>query len=100
MIDERARRAAAASSEVGADFAILTSVEAVCYATGLDVSVEWGPSPFLGGPITALIARDGTTALVVSNLEAPAAAASRADVVQSYEGFSDVRQPPLERNYL
>ena len=42
MIDERARRTAAAAREAGADLAILTSAEAVCYATGLDVSVEWG----------------------------------------------------------
>jgi Xaa-Pro dipeptidase len=99
MTDERAERTAAAAGEAGADWAVLTSLEAVCYATGLEVSIEWGPSPFLGGPITGIVGRGGTTALVVGNLEEPDAEASRADRVFAYEGFSAVRQPDLDNNF-
>lgn len=100
MSDERALKVGAALHSVGADWAVLTSIDTVCYATGFEASIEAGPSPFAGGPATAFIARDGSSGLVVTNLEDSAAEASRATTVQSYEGFDKVRWTPYAANYL
>jgi Xaa-Pro dipeptidase len=100
MPDERVDRVAATLREIGADFAVLTSVEAVCYATGFAGSIEWGASPFAGGPNTALVTRDGTVGLVVDTLNEPEARQGYATAVRAYEGFSAARQPPLLANYL
>jgi Xaa-Pro aminopeptidase len=97
--DERSLRVAEAARRSNADFALLTSFDTVCYATGFEVPIETGPMPFEGGPPTALVARDGTTGLVVINIEEEAARAGYARVVVAYEGFSSVRRPPLRENY-
>lgn len=99
-LDERTTRVCAALRQVGADYAVLTGVDSVCYATGFECSVEWGPSPFAGGPIVALVTSEGATALVVSNLEEAPARASRATSVFAYEGLSPERHPALEANYV
>src|SRR5207237_1158745 len=69
LTDERSLRVAEAARRSHADFALLTSFDTVCYATGFEVPIEIGPMPFEGGPPTALVARDGTTGLVVVNIE-------------------------------
>jgi Xaa-Pro aminopeptidase len=90
-MDERQLRVAAAAREAGAGWAIVTSPDPVCYATGFAAPYETGPSPFAGGPATALVAPDGEAHLVVVNTEEAAAAASRAASVHGYEGFSTER---------
>ena len=100
MNDERSLKIGAAVQSLAADWAVLTSIDTVCYATGFEVGIEAGPSPFAGGPATAFVARDGTTGLIVTNLELPAAEASRADLVRGYEGFGSERQAPYAANYL
>jgi Xaa-Pro dipeptidase len=99
LTDERNLRTGKAITEAGADWAILTSPDSVCYATGHEVPIEAGPSPFAGGPSCAVIAPDGTAALVVANVEEAAARASRAAVVRAYEGFGHRRQAPVVDNF-
>ena len=91
MTDERQRRTAAAAQRAGAGWAVITSPDAVCYATGFEVPYETGPSPFAGGPATALVAPDGTAHLIVVNADEAAAASSRAATVTGHEGFSTER---------
>ena len=101
MTDERTLRTAAAARECGADWAIVTAIDAVAYATGHVAVIEAGPSPFNGGPAAlAVIGADGTFGLVVNQLERGGADATGASVVRSYEslGFSDQR--PLPEKYL
>ncbi len=87
-MDERQLRVAAAARAAGAGWAIITSPDPVCYATGFESPYETGPSPFGGGPATALVAPDGTAHLVVVNTELGGAQASRAASSTGYEGFS------------
>ena len=87
-MDARQLRVAAAAREIGAGWSLITSPDAVCYATGFEAPYETGPSPFSGGPATALVAPDGTAHLVVVNTELALATASRAASVTAYEGFS------------
>jgi Xaa-Pro dipeptidase len=101
MTDERTLRVAAAARECGADWAIVTAIDAVAYATGHVAVIEAGPSPFNGGPAAlAVIGADGNFGLVVNQLERGGADATAASVVRSYEslGFSDQR--PLPEKYL
>lgn len=98
--DERTLRVSAAAAEVGADWALLTAPETVCYATGYEVPIETGPSPFQGGPPIALVGRDGTSGLLVTNIEVATARQGYATTVLGYEGFSNQRQPQLLPNYL
>ena len=100
MTDERTTRVVEAARRAGADWAILTSVDAVCYATGHVVPIKAGPSPFAGGPTTAFVSNEGSVALVAANVEAAAAAASRADAIELYEGFGERRQARTGENYL
>lgn len=88
MVDERLQRTAAAVKAAKADWAILTDVGSVAYATGHVVPVEAGPSPFAGGPSTAFVGADGRSGLVVANIEGAAAKASWADEAILYEGFA------------
>jgi Xaa-Pro aminopeptidase len=86
---ERRLRLQDALAELGADWAVLCSPEAVCYATGMVVEIETGPSPFAGGPPIALVPRSGEITLVVSNREAAAARAADPDVgVIVYQGYA------------
>lgn len=87
-MDERLLRTVQALREVGADWAVLASVDGVAYATGHFAPIEAGPSPFAGGPSIALIDRHGTAGLVCANVEAAAAAASRVTEVETYEGYA------------
>jgi Xaa-Pro aminopeptidase len=87
-MDERLQRTIQAMREIGADWAVLASVDGVCYATGHAVPVDAGPSPFAGGPTIALVARDGSVGLVAANVEAAAAKTSRVSEVVLYEGYA------------
>mgnify|MGYP001097374287 CR=1 FL=1 len=98
-MDERLQKTISAIREIGADWAVLTSPDAVAYATGHVVPVEAGPSPFAGGPTTAIIGTDGTTAIVAANVEGASAKASRANAVELYEGFTFETGPDLVANY-
>lgn len=64
---ENAKRLAGVLAEIGADWAVLTSPDSVCFATGHVVSVEIGPDPFSGGPTVAFVSRDGAVGLVCPN---------------------------------
>ncbi|HTW26815.1 MAG TPA: Xaa-Pro peptidase family protein [Acetobacteraceae bacterium] len=97
-MDERRERTARAVRTLGADWAVLTSADAVCYATGHIVPIEAGASPFAGGPTTAFIGADGTAGLVAANVENLAAAT--VDVVQTYTGYAFEAAADLVANYL
>ncbi|MEA2536369.1 MAG: Xaa-Pro dipeptidase [Chloroflexota bacterium] len=86
---ERRSRLQAEIAGLGADWALLSSPDAVCYATGMVVEIETGPSQFAGGPPIALVPRAGDPTLIVSDRES--AAAHRADLdvgVVVYEGYA------------
>ena len=99
-MDERLQRTAAAIREVGADWGVLTSIDAVAYATGHVSPIEAGPSPFAGGPTLALIAADGTAGLVTPNIEATAVAAAWVDERVAYEGYTVDHPATLHENHL
>ncbi|MEV8467445.1 Xaa-Pro peptidase family protein [Fluviibacterium sp. DFM31] len=67
---ENATRIAGLLAEIGADWAILTGADSVCFATGHVVPVEIGFSPFAGGPTIAFVSRDGAVGLVCPNTDA------------------------------
>jgi len=97
MGDPRADRVAAAARACGADWAILTSVDAVAYAAGHFPMIEAGPSPFAGGPTTAVVsAADGAVAVLCNELERAAADAGWATVVRTYESLGYGEPSPLE----
>src|SRR5689334_2920976 len=99
-MDERLQRAAVAVREAGADWGVLTSVDAVAYAAGHAPVIEAGPSPFAGGPTLALVGADGGVGLVAPNVEAGAAVGARVDERALYEGFAFQHPAPLHANYL
>lgn len=94
---ERIDRIGDALREIGADWAVLTSPDSVCYATGHAVPIEAGPSPFCGGPTTALVGRDGAVGLVAPNHEL--GAPPQVDRVEAYEGFTWDRPADQVANY-
>lgn len=98
--DERRERTIDALHKTGSDLAVLTSPEAVGYASGHAVPIQTGPSPFAGGPDTAVITRDGAVGLVVPNLEADSARSGYADTVVSYTGYTHRSAVPQMDNYL
>lgn len=87
MTDERTRRTAAAAAACGADWAILTAADSVYYAAQVDTVIETGTSAFAGGPLTAIVGRDGTLGVVATNIDEAAARASAADHVTVYRGL-------------
>lgn len=97
--DERSSKVGAALLEAGADWAVLTSPDGVCYATGHEVPIEAGPSPFAGGPSTAVVSPAGETVLLVADVEFDAAERGYAGEVRSYEGFASERFSSIDENY-
>jgi Xaa-Pro aminopeptidase len=98
--DERTLRVAAAARAVGADWALLTSTDAVCYATQHTGVIETGFSPFTGGPSLAFVSADGSVvALLVNNLEQPGATQAAADQVLTYVGLALGERSPVEDRY-
>lgn len=98
-MDPRTEKTIDAAAAVGADWALLTAPDTLTYAARHIAGIEQGPSPFDGGPTTALVGRDGSIRVVCNELERAAADASSADEVRDYVslGFSDLR--PLEEKY-
>jgi Xaa-Pro aminopeptidase len=96
-MDERLGKTIAAIKASGADWGIFTAPDSVAYATGHVVPIEAGPSPFAGGPSLAIVGADGSSGLVVTNLEG--GTASRAAEVISYEGFSYQAPTDISANY-
>lgn len=79
------RRIAELLAEEGADWALLSGFDSVCFATGHICGIETGPSPFAGGPSLALVGRDGTVGLVCSNTEG----GQTAHPTIAYPGFAN-----------
>ncbi len=92
MSDQRAQRVAGAGRSAGADWVVLTSYDAVAYGAGHVAGIEAGPTPFTGGPTLAVVAADGSAAVLCNQLERPAAEAGWAERVESYEslGYDDL----------
>jgi len=97
-MDERCQRVSQAIHDSGADCAVLTNFDSVCYATGYVSDLESGPSPFEGGPATAIVSKTGETTLVLSNAEE--GPAPRAAEVIAYEGFSSECDLPRADLYV
>jgi len=81
---ENVTRIAALLTDIGQDWVVLTGADSVCFATGHEVPIETGPSPFAGGPTVALIGRDGSAGIVCSNVEGTPAQDAR---YETYLGF-------------
>lgn len=58
-----------AAHGAGAEWALLSSPDAVCWATGHPVPLEPSPSPFAGGPTLGLVNREGCALLIGTNDE-------------------------------
>lgn len=100
MRDERTLRVAEAARTAGADWALLTSADAVCYATQHTGIIETGQSPFAGGPSLAFVSSDASTvALLVNNLEEGDARQANADKVHTYVGLALDELSPVEKRY-
>ena len=61
--------------------------DSVYYAVQVDTVIETGISAFAGGPLTAIVGRDGTLGVVATNIDEAAARASAADHVTVYRGL-------------
>lgn len=96
-MDERRHKAAEAVAAAGADWALLTGADTIAYVSGHIAPIEAGPSPFAGGPTTAILGCDGSCVVVAANVEA--AAAGDADATELYEGFTYETGPDLTGNY-
>lgn len=83
--------------KLGADWAVLNGPDTVCYATDHVVPIEAGPSPFAGGPTTALVSRDGVVALIGPAEEVGAAPGP--DVVRGYAGYTWADPADAVRNF-
>lgn len=99
MTDERTLKTLAAARDSGAEWALLTSPDAVSYACGYVASIEAGPSPFDGGPTAALIGPDGEATVLTTDLERAQAEASGVPLVESYESFGFREHAPLAERY-
>lgn len=86
MTNDRQDRIRQCLRELGADWAILSSPDAVCYATGQAIPIETGPSPFTGGPALALVGRGGGVGLVCANVEA--SGPIDGVMLETYTGFA------------
>ncbi len=97
MTTDRQERIRQILTELGADWAILTSPDAVCYATGQAIPIETGPSPFTGGPAMALVGRLGGVGIVCANVESSGLSGSL--TAEIYAGFAGtvVDQPGAYR---
>lgn len=88
MMNEHSDRIRLCLAELGADWAVLSGPDAVCYATGHPIPIETGPSPFTGGPALAFVGRSGGLGLVCSNVEASGPIEGVAH--ETYAGFAGV----------
>jgi Xaa-Pro dipeptidase len=97
-MDDRNSRVAQALADANVDFAVIAGFDNLCYITGYAGDLESGPSPFGGGPLVAIVTRDGEAVLVGSNAEY--APAPRAAGFVTYEGFSIERDPDRAELYV
>jgi Xaa-Pro dipeptidase len=98
--DERTLRVADVAKRCGADWALLTSPDAVFYATQHAGIIETGPSPFAGGPSIAFVSADASSVgLLVNNLEERAASSAAADTVIGYVGIATDAIDLVEERY-
>ena len=88
MTAEHGDRIRGCLAELGADWAVLSGPDAVCYATGQPIPIETGPSPFTGGPALAFVGRGGGLGLVCSNVEA--LGPIDGVMLETYAGFAGV----------
>jgi len=95
---DTADRVAEAAASVGAEWFMLTGADSVCYATGVPMRIETGPSPFEGGPTTVFVDGDGTTAVVAATPLADEWSSTGARVFE-YSGFSAGDPEDLVANY-
>ena len=96
MMDERLQRTCNVLREIGADWALLTNVDSVAYATGHVSPVEAGPSAFAAGPSLALVGADGSVGLLLPEAEATAA---HGDVVARYPAYGTGQAEPGYASY-
>ncbi len=66
---ENVERLRGLMSDIGLDWIALSGADSVCFATGHEVPIETGQSPFAGGPTIALIGRDASVGIACSNVE-------------------------------
>ncbi|MCJ8323416.1 MAG: aminopeptidase P family protein [Rhizobiales bacterium] len=66
---ENIARISSLLSELNLDWAVLSGVDSVCFATGHQVPIEIGANPFSGGPTLAIVGRDGSCGVVCSNTD-------------------------------
>jgi Xaa-Pro dipeptidase len=101
-VDTESARLAAALRDAGADIAILSSFEDVCYATGFDVPppIDAGAA-FAYGPTLAVATSDGRTVLIAPNTYvARAEERSRADDTRLVPTFGHFEPVDSERAFL
>ncbi len=89
----RHQRAAAIVDAARVDALVVAHPSAVTWLTGYAPEIESGPSQFALSPI-AVLARDGTRVLIVSEDESEAAAATGCEVT-TYPGFGIVPVDPV-----
>lgn len=100
-MNARVERLTDALKRQGIEAALLSSPHNVCYASGHDVPVEAGPSPFAAGPSLALVGADGSVTLIVPNTEEAAARANAsADHVVAYVGYTYDEPTDIALNYV
>jgi Xaa-Pro dipeptidase len=101
-VDTESARLAAALRDAGADIAILSSFEDVCYATGFDVPppIDAGAA-FAYGPTLAVATSNGRTVLIAPNTYvARAEERSRADDTRLVPTFGHFEPVDSERAFL
>lgn len=72
-------------ADEGLDWLVLSGFDSTCFATGHVSGIETGPSPFSGGPVLALVGRDGSCGLVAPNIDGQQVQAE----YESYPGFAN-----------
>ena len=101
-MDTESARLAAALRDAGADAALLSSFEDVCYATGFDVPppIDAGAA-FAYGPTLALATADARTVLLAPNTySARAEERSRADDTRLFPTFGHFEAVDSEGEFL
>jgi Xaa-Pro aminopeptidase len=101
-VETESARLAAALRGAGADAAILSSFEDVCYATGFEVPppIDAGAA-FSYGPTLCVVTAEGRTTLLAPNVYAARAEEmSRADDVQLVPTFGHFEPVDAEREFL
>jgi Xaa-Pro dipeptidase len=101
-VESESARLAAALREAGADAAILSSFEDVCYATGFEVPppIDAGAAFAYGPTLSLVTASERTTLLVPNAYSARAEEMSRADEVRLVATFGHFEPVDAEREFV